>query len=65
MTDFATDRLEPSSRGVPVSGQEPRELPGKVLRRPKVKPPSQKSSEKENELQERVDPLPHRIDQLA
>jgi hypothetical protein len=65
MTDFATDRLEPSSRGAPVSGQQPRDLPGKVLRRPKGKPPSQPAGEKDKEAQERVDPLPHRIDQLA
>lgn len=66
MTDFSTDRLEPTSRGGAISGQtEQRDFPPKPRRpRPPLRSPvsperDDRSSEPATEI------LPHQLDDLA
>ncbi len=66
MTGFSTDRLEPTSRGEPVSSQaEQRDLSGKPPRRPRPQPRHAESPKRDTEALEPSDEPSHRIDDLA
>ncbi len=65
MADFATERLEPTSRGAPVSPQNQHEIAGKRPARPKAQRRKQSESEPESKTTEAGDDASHRLDQLA
>lgn len=67
MADFATERLEPTSRGAPVSPQNQHEIAGKRPARPKAqrRKQSESDSEPESKPTEAGDDASHRLDQLA
>lgn len=66
MTGFSTDRLEPASRGEPVSSQaEQRNLLGKPPRRPRSQPARPEPPKPEGEALEPSDQPAHQVDDLA
>ncbi len=65
MTDFATERLEPTSRGAPVSPQDQHEIAGRRPSRPKASPRKPSDSDSDSKPTEAVDEGLHRLDQLA
>jgi hypothetical protein len=65
MADFATDRLEPTSRGTPVSAQDQREIVSKPGNRPRLQPRKPSTLDQDAETAEQPDDGSHRLDQLA
>jgi hypothetical protein len=66
MTGFSTDRLEPTSRGEPVSSQaEQRELSRKPPRRPRSQPRHAESPKRDPDTLQPSDQPAHQIDDLA